>query len=162
MWFKVLSTLFFNIFLASVHKDASKWASNLIDVSKKESSKIFHVMSWNIPRIFIFHVVNLKWHGKIFHDNHGIFRHVTCMICFGINNGLLIMNMGLVSKALKCNMMWRFEGKKKIEGCISSSLVQPIFQMSRALGQYYNTFKKIHYEKIMSVVICLMQLKNVQ
>jgi hypothetical protein len=34
------------------------------------------------------------------------------MVCFQINNGLLILNMGLAKKVVKSNMVWTFESKK--------------------------------------------------
>jgi len=37
----------------------------------------------------------------------------SCAWSFGINNGLLTLNMGLANKAIKCSIMWRFEGKKQ-------------------------------------------------
>ncbi len=38
-------------------------------------------------------------------------------------------------KAVKNNIVWAFESKQKIEGCILSSLVQPMLQMSDVIGQ---------------------------
>jgi hypothetical protein len=38
-------------------------------------------------------------------ENHGIFYHITCMVCFEINNGLLILNMGLAKKVVESNMV---------------------------------------------------------
>jgi hypothetical protein len=35
---------------------------------RKESSKTFHAMSWNILNIFICHMENILGCGKIFHD----------------------------------------------------------------------------------------------
>ncbi len=57
----------------------------------------------------------------------------SCAWVFGINNSLLILNMGLANKVVEYNIIWGFKDQKK--GCISSTLVQTIFQMSRALGQ---------------------------
>ncbi len=49
------------------------------------------VMWWNIlPCHEIFHDV-----AKYCMTSHGIFCHITSMVCFNINNGLLTLNMGL-------------------------------------------------------------------
>jgi hypothetical protein len=37
------------------------------------------------------------------------------MVCFEINNGLLILNMGLPKKAIKSSIVWVFENKKKLK-----------------------------------------------
>ncbi len=82
---------------------------------------------------------------KLFHDmveysltSHGIFCHVTSMICFEINNGLLIMNMGLAKKVVKNNIMWMFENiLVNLTWCILSSLVQT---MSKCLMFFDNNY----------------------
>ncbi len=66
-------------------------------------------MSWNTLGIFIFHVANFKLSGKIC---HGIFCDIT-KVFFGINKGVLTLNMGLVNKVLKCNFMWGLQHKRK-------------------------------------------------
>jgi hypothetical protein len=45
---------------------------------------------------------------RIFHDmekysltNHGIFCHITSMVCFKINNGLWNLNIGLAKKVVE-------------------------------------------------------------
>ncbi len=97
-------------------------------MSKKESYNIFHAISWNIFSIFVCHVDNIKLCGeifchvtkysmtwqnilpchKIFYDmekysltSHGIFCHITSMVCYKLNNGLLTLNMGLAKKVVE-------------------------------------------------------------
>jgi len=81
-------------------------------MSKKESFKIFHVASWNIFNILFCHVELIYDMATYFMPCHGIFFHVTYMINCGINNDLLTLS-------------------------ILTFLVQPMFQMSRALLQYF-------------------------
>ncbi len=109
--------------------DASAWACEPTQLRRKELKKIFHAMSWNIHFPYgKFYVMwqNIPWQVMEY-------LAMSCEWFFGINNSLLTLNMGLANKAIECNVMWGFEDQKK--GCISSSLVQTIFQMSRALGQ---------------------------
>jgi hypothetical protein len=63
----------------------------------KESLKIFHVTSWNIPNILFFHVEIIYDVAKYSMPCHGILCHVTCMIYCEINNDLLILNMDLTN-----------------------------------------------------------------
>ncbi len=92
---------------------------------------------WNIPWCG-----EISWLGKIVCDivkyyvmSHNIFRQVMeylathIMVCYEINNGLLTLNMGLTKKVIENNIVWAFEKKKTI-GCILSSFVQPMLQMS--------------------------------
>ncbi len=51
---------------------------------------------------------NILPHHEIFCDmveyslaSHGIFFHVTSIVCSEINNGLLTLNMGLAKKAIE-------------------------------------------------------------
>ncbi len=82
-------------------------------VMKKESSIIFHVMSWNIFNIFVYQMEIVCDMVKYSMTCHGIFCHVTCVVCYGINNGFLILNMGLASNDIKSSIMWWFENKNK-------------------------------------------------
>jgi hypothetical protein len=84
-------------------------------------------MSWNIFSIFLWHMEIIKWHGEIFY-------YVTSMGHSKINNGLLTLNMGLAKKVVN-NRLCDHLKANKIEGCILSSLVQPMFQMSNVIGQ---------------------------
>jgi hypothetical protein len=72
------------------------WASQQAHASMKESLGIFHVTSWSVPP--------KKFHVEIIYDVakysmlcHGILCHITCMICCGINNDLLTLNMDLTN-----------------------------------------------------------------
>jgi hypothetical protein len=62
-------------------------------VSRKESFKIFHAISWNIFNIFICHVELIYDMEKYFTPCHEINFHITCVIGWGINNYLLILNI---------------------------------------------------------------------
>ncbi len=91
--------------------DASKLVGEY--VSKKDYKRIFHATSWNIPNIFICRVEIIYDVVKYSTFCHGIFYHITCMICWGINNDLLTLNMDLVNIVVDNNIMWRFEVKRK-------------------------------------------------
>jgi len=47
--------------------------------------------SWNIPNVFVYHMEIIYDVAKYFTLCHGIFCHVTCVICCGINNDLLAL-----------------------------------------------------------------------
>jgi hypothetical protein len=74
-------------------------------MNKKKSWIIFHVMSWNISNIFVYQMEILCDMVEYSMTCHGIFCHVTCVVCYGINNGLLILNMGLASRTIKSNIV---------------------------------------------------------
>jgi hypothetical protein len=65
--------------------------------SKKKFLKIFHATSWNIPNVFVCHMEIIYGVTKYSMPCHGIFYHITCVICCGINNVLLILNMDFVN-----------------------------------------------------------------
>ncbi len=92
-----------------VPNNASKW------VGSHEQEKIFENIPCHVMKSFLyicFHVANFKWHGKIFHDMHHILCHIT-KIFFGINQGLLTLNMGLAGIALKWSLKWGLEDERK-------------------------------------------------
>jgi hypothetical protein len=49
--------------------------------------------------------------GKYSMTCHQIFCHIT-KVFFGINKGLLTLNVGLANKTLKCSFMWGLEDKR--------------------------------------------------
>jgi hypothetical protein len=51
----------------------------------------------NIPNIFFYHVEIIYDVAKYSMPCHGILCHVTCLICCGINNDLLTLNMDLTN-----------------------------------------------------------------
>jgi hypothetical protein len=113
---------------------------NLNDVNRwigKKLWKIFHAISWNILNILVGHVEILCDMAKYSMASHGIFYHITCVVCSKINNGLLILNVWVWSiELLKITSCKDSETKKNRRmHFIILSLVQSMFQMSRALGQ---------------------------
>jgi hypothetical protein len=55
------------------------------------------------------------------------------MVCYEMNNGLLILNMGLAKKAVN-NIMWTFENiLNNLIWCILWSPMQIMFQMFNVL-----------------------------
>ncbi len=95
--------------------NASKWVNEQVNVSRKESRKIFHATSWNIPKIFVCHMELICDVAKYSMFCHEILCHLTCVICSRINNDLLTLN-------------------------ISSFMVQPMIQVSKAFIQYLQYF----------------------
>jgi hypothetical protein len=53
-------------------------------MNRKGFLKIFHATSWNIPNIFFYHVELIYDVVKYSTPFHGIFCHVTYVICWGI------------------------------------------------------------------------------
>ncbi len=90
-----------------------QWTSEQAHMNKKKNWRIFHVMSWNIPNIFVCYMEILYDMVEYSMTCHGIFYDVTCMVCSRINNGLLTLNMGLANRTIKSSIIWRFEGKRK-------------------------------------------------
>lgn len=84
---------------------ATTLAGEHAHMNKKESSIIFHVVSWNISNICVYQMGIVCDMIKYSLTCHGIFCHVTCMACYGINNGFLILNMGLASSAIESSIM---------------------------------------------------------
>lgn len=118
--------------------DASRWAG-------KNLWRIFHAISWNILNIFVCHVEILCDMAKYSMASHGIFCHITCVVCSKINNGLLTLNVWVWSiELLKITSCEDLE-TKKIEGYILSSLIW-CNQCSKCLGfldNNYNIFKNV-------------------
>ncbi len=111
----------------------SRWVGAFVNM--KEFKGIFHVMSWNIlPHHIQFSTWKIIYY-KYSMTWHGIFFHVTCMICCGINNKLLTINMDLTNIAINNYIMCRFEVKRKIHICMLSFLVH-----SKYLGLLFNNF----------------------
>jgi len=50
---------------------------------------------------------HIRFHdvAKYFLTSHGIFCHVTSMVCSDMNNDLLSLNMGLAKKAVESSIM---------------------------------------------------------
>ncbi len=67
--------------------------------------------------------------------------------------------MGLANRAFDYSLMWRFENKRR-HACISSSPVQPIFQMSKALGKKYKIFRIVEMGGNCMVEKYLMKLNS--
>jgi hypothetical protein len=93
--------------------------------------------------------------------------HVTCMICCGINNNLLIINMDLTNIVIDSSIMCKFEIKKKIHICMLSFLV--CSKYLRLLFNNFNIFKIVEMignymlEKylIIQINICILVLRQV-
>jgi hypothetical protein len=85
------------------------WAGELAQVSKKIILKHIpcHVMEFF--SVLFCHVDIIKWCGKIFSDKLWNICHVTSMVYFEMNNGLLILNMGLAKNSVNRNIVWTFE-----------------------------------------------------
>jgi hypothetical protein len=101
---------------ASKHEEANllKWARNL-RVNFMPCHGIFLVYSsitWillsDVAKYFITHII---FHdvAKYFLTSHGIFCHVTSMVCSNMNNDLLSLNMGLAKKVVESSIVWMFE-----------------------------------------------------
>lgn len=93
-------------------------------VSKKESSIIFHVMSWNISNIFVYQMEIIFDMVKYSMICHGIFCHVTCMVCWFWT----WVWPAELSRVASCNGL-KTKINKRIHFII---LVQPMLQMSKA------------------------------
>ncbi len=93
-----------------------------------------HIMEYS-QYIHLPHGNNI-WCSKIFHS-HGIFYHITCMICWGINNDLLILNMDLANIIVNSSIMWKFGVKRKYKDAYYHSQCN---QCSKYLRFLYNTF----------------------
>jgi hypothetical protein len=75
--------------------DANRWTG-------KKLWKIFYAISSNILNILVGHVEILCDMAKYSMASHGIFCHITCVVCSKINNGLLTLNVWVWSiKLLK-------------------------------------------------------------
>jgi hypothetical protein len=121
----------------------SAWAASLLKWTRRNLIKYF------VPCHKIF-LVYLSTMWKLFHDmveysltSHGIFCHVTSMVCFEINNGLLIMNMGLAKKVVKNNIMWMFENKKKLKDAFYHPSCNQWSNCLMLLENNYNIFKNV-------------------
>jgi hypothetical protein len=84
---------------------------------------------------------NNIWCGKIFNPCHGIFCHVTCVICWEINNDFLTMNMDLINIAINSNIMWRFEVKRKYKNAYYHSRCNQCSKYLKLLYNAFNIFK---------------------
>ncbi len=71
------------------------------------------------------------------------FFHVTCMVCYGINNGLLTLNMGLAKKVGKSSMAWAFENKKNLEDAFYHPSCNKCSKCLGLLNNNYNIFKNV-------------------
>ncbi len=54
---------------------------------------------------------------------------------FGINNGLLTLNLGLANKAFHCSLIWRFKDKRKQKHAFNHSWCNQYFECPRLLGK---------------------------
>jgi hypothetical protein len=119
------------------------WASEQVHASRKGSLKIFHITSWNIPNMFIFHVEIIHDVVKYSMTSHGIFYHVTCEICYGINNDLLTLNMDLTNIVVDNSIMWNFELKRKYKDAFYHSKCNQCSKYLRFLYNTFNIFKTV-------------------
>jgi len=69
--------------------------------------------------------------------------HVTSMVCFKINNGLLTLNMGLAKKAVESSIVWVFESKKNLKNAFYHPLCNQCSQCLAFLDNNYNIFKNV-------------------
>jgi hypothetical protein len=66
------------------------------------------------------------------------------MVCFEMNNGLLILNMGLAKKAINNNIMWMFENIfANLTLYILWSLVQIMSKCLMLFDNNYNIFLNV-------------------
>jgi hypothetical protein len=67
--------------------------------------------------------------------SHGIFCHITCVVCFKINNGLLTLNVWVwsieLSKTTSCEDLKAKKNRRM--HFIILIFMQPMLKMSRAL-----------------------------
>jgi hypothetical protein len=73
---------------------------------------------------------------------HRIFCHITYIV-FGINNGLVILNMGLANRVLECSLMWRFLKTKENKHAFHHPWYNQYFECLRLLERIYKIFKTI-------------------
>jgi hypothetical protein len=106
-----------------------------------EHERIFenieHAMSRNILGIFVFHLANFRLCGRTFHDMAwNILPHH--LHIFWDQQWLLILDMGLANKTFKCNLLWRFEDKRKQKHAFHHPWYN---QYSKCLGLLENIYK---------------------
>jgi hypothetical protein len=100
-------------------------------------------MLWNIVNIFMCHVELLSDVTKYFLTSHRIFCHVTFIICFDINNGLLILNMGLAKKTHWEQHHVNVWKQKKLKNAFYHPSCNQCSKCLMLLDNNYNIFKNV-------------------
>jgi hypothetical protein len=95
-----------------------------------------------------FHLINVWYYLSTFGWNilwqaMEYFCHVTSMVCFKINNGLLTLNMGLAKKAIESSIVWMFESKKNLKDAFYHPLCNQCSKCLMLLDNNYNIFKNV-------------------
>ncbi len=118
------------------HANLLKWAKRILE------NIICHVMEYSyyicFPRGNIFSDVE-----KYSLTSYGIFCHIVCMVCYGINNGILTLNMGLAKKVVESSMVWTFESKNKFKDAFYHPLCNQCSKKFRFFDNNYNIFRNV-------------------
>ncbi len=91
--------------------------------------------------------------------SHWIFCHLTSMVCFEINNGLLTLHMGLAKRAMESNIMWAFESKKNLKDTFYHPSCNQCSKCLMLLDNNYNIFKNVEMGGICILKKYLMKIK---
>jgi hypothetical protein len=94
---------------------------------------------------------SMTWHGLVCHITYIFFR---------INNGLLTLDMGLANRILKCNLMWRFEDKRKQKHAFHHPWFNQYSKCLRLLEKLYKIFRTIEMGGNYMVEKYLMKLNS--